>query len=103
MIDRANRNGSSCREDLLRCYEEVRRQGIEEDGRVGGGLGLSLFIRKGMAAWIAAWSECVYAAEPSTRKECTSPPTLSSLVRHEATVVLAGMALGVLWGEELVA
>jgi hypothetical protein len=45
-------------------YEELRRQFLEHCGAQG----LALFMRRGMRAWMQAWSQC---AAPSSRL----PPT----------------------------
>ena len=59
----------------------------------GEGLGLALFLRRGMTAWMQAWSECATLVEPGTRSqprvEATIPPTL----RTQITALLAGMIL----------
>ena len=42
---------------LIARYEELRRQAL---GRFGAqAQGLALFVRRGMCAWMQAWSQCV--------------------------------------------
>jgi hypothetical protein len=38
----------------VRRYEDLRRQSLEEDP-MGGGWGLTLFLRRGLVAWMHAW------------------------------------------------
>jgi hypothetical protein len=46
---------------LVERYEELRRQFLEHCGAQA--QGLALFMRRGMRAWMQAWSQC--AAPPS--------------------------------------
>ena len=47
---------------LVERYEELRRQFLEHCGAQA--QGLALFMRRGMGAWMQAWSQC---AAPSSR------------------------------------
>jgi hypothetical protein len=73
-------------------YEAVRR-GVLDGGHGDRDLGLALLMRRGMAAWIRAWSTC--AAPPPT----SEPPlrgaalALPPGVRGDMTRLLVTMAL----------
>ncbi len=78
-------------ERLVRCYEDLRRQALCGSGA---GPGLALFLRRGMKAWIGAWSDCsLHAARVRNSNEerdfVVVPPHLYS----EIAIVLAGMLL----------
>jgi hypothetical protein len=38
-------------------YEDLRRRVTEEDGRLPRGPEVTVFVRRGMAAWMEAWTE----------------------------------------------
>ena len=42
---------------LVNRYEQLRRQALGELFTEGAGLGLALFIRRGMTAWMEAWTK----------------------------------------------
>lgn len=77
-------------EDFAADYEQLRGSALGiTDGR---GIGLALFLRNGMAAWVHA---CSCGTPPAND---TIPPTatISSLpadVRSQATVILASIIL----------
>ena len=57
---------------LIARYEELRRQAL---GRLGAQAQGSLFMRRGMSAWMQAWSRCVAptrlpAPPPQTQEIC---------------------------------
>lgn len=58
---------------LIARYEELRRQAL---GRLGAqAQGLALFMRRGMSAWMQAWSQCVVpppspVQPPQTQEIC---------------------------------
>ena len=60
-------------QDLAAHYEQLRRDAIGRPAHGGAGLGLALFLRRGMTAWMQAWSECAGNIEPehalSTRRQ----------------------------------
>lgn len=58
----------------------------------GGGLGLALFLRRGMTAWMQAWSECA-DAETEACSISGSKETLPADIRSQLATVLAGMIL----------
>lgn len=59
----------------------------------GEGLGLALFLRRGMTAWMRAWSECVRTVEPVTRAQAGVPEAMPLDMRSQITTLLASMIL----------
>jgi len=59
-------------------------------------LGLALFLRRGMAAWIDAWSQCtsddMQPARSSPTTATTAPVPID--VRAQLATLLAGIILG---------
>jgi hypothetical protein len=73
-------------------YEALRRA-VLEGTRGDRDLGLALLVRRGMAAWIRAWSLC---AAPSVRRDAhalTATLPLPAGVRGDVTRLLVTMAL----------
>jgi hypothetical protein len=72
-------------------YEALRR-GVLEGSRGDRELGLALLMRRGMAAWIRAWSAC--AASPTTEGPSrASAMALPAGLRDDVTRLLVTMAL----------
>jgi len=59
----------------------------------GEGLGLALFLRRGMTAWMRAWSECARTVEPVTRAQAGTNEAMPLDMRSQITTLLAGMIL----------
>jgi hypothetical protein len=59
----------------------------------GEGLGCALFVRRGMTAWMQAWSECIPRGEPSPRSQPDVNATIPSDVRPQIATLLASMIL----------
>jgi hypothetical protein len=59
----------------------------------GEGLGLALFVRRGMTAWMQAWSECAPRIDPGTRAEQGVDETIPAGLRSQIATLLAGMIL----------
>ena len=59
----------------------------------GEGLGLVLFLRRGMTAWMQAWSECAPHIEPSTRATPGVDESIPTGLRSQIATLLAGMIL----------
>jgi hypothetical protein len=75
---------------LIVRYEELRRQVL---GRYGvHGHGLALLMRRGMRAWMQAWSQCVTAPPVPTQVPDDQQSCPVELHREVATI-LANMAL----------
>lgn len=73
-------------------YEALRANGL---ARRGDRLGLALFVRDGMAAWIAAWSACSLA-QPIDTAPTSSSTDLASPSVDTLVALLASMALSTL-------
>jgi hypothetical protein len=72
-------------------YEALRRAVLEGTRGVRD-LGLALLMRRGMAAWIRAWSTCAPPA-PSERSLHANVPALPGGLRGAVTRLLVTMAL----------
>jgi hypothetical protein len=57
-------------------------------------LGFALFMRRGMAAWIDAWSQCAPRSSAGQRMEPDAMTVLPAGLRNEVATVLVAMALG---------
>lgn len=83
------------KEALAQRYEELRGHVLARGER---GLGFALFLGRGMAAWMEAWSRCAprllpqgqAGTAPSTR---TGASSLPDALRDEVAQVLASMAM----------
>jgi hypothetical protein len=73
-------------------YEALRRA-VLDGSRGDRDLGLVLLIRRGMGAWIRAWSACAAAAAATDRGTRGSVAALPAGVRGEVTRLLVTMAL----------
>jgi hypothetical protein len=59
----------------------------------GQGLGLALFLRRGMTSWMQAWSECAGNVEPEMPAQPGGNETIPLDMRSQLTALLAGMIL----------
>ncbi len=59
----------------------------------GQGLGLALFLRCGMTAWMQAWSKCAGSAEPATPAQAGVDEKIPVDMRSQITTLLASMIL----------
>jgi hypothetical protein len=57
------------------------------------GLGLALFLQRGMTAWMQAWSDCAVNIEPGTGTPAGIDNTMPADMRSQITALLAGMIL----------
>jgi hypothetical protein len=73
-------------------YEALRRA-VLDGVRAERDLGLLLLMRRGMGAWIRAWSACAAAAAATDRVTRGSVAMLPAGMRGEVTRVLVSMAL----------
>jgi hypothetical protein len=82
-------------EALAAGYEELRRAalgaGAPDSGR---GIGLALFLRSGMAAWMETCAALVPPRGAATARAAT-PPLVPLDLRLEVATLLAEMALAV--------
>jgi len=81
------------RQDLAAHYEQLRRDAIGRPTGSGEGLGLALFLQRGMTAWMQAWSECAGHGEPATRSQSGAKETIPVDMRSQITTLLASMIL----------
>jgi len=79
--------------DLTEQYEQLRREatGCSEHGAQG--LGLALFLRRGMTAWMQAWSQCADPGAPHTRPQPASVASVPIDLRAQIATLLAGIIL----------
>ena len=88
------RDGSSpARHDLVAEYEQLRRDAMATVAHRGEGLGWALFVRRGMTAWMQAWSECAPRSEPSPSCDPDINEPIPSDVRPQIATLLASMIL----------
>lgn len=80
------------REELTTYYEELRTQALAATGR---GLGLTLFLREGMYAWMCACAESVALAQRNTANRVVAMERGEVVAPAEFTMLLAGLALEV--------
>ncbi|MGB8296605.1 MAG: hypothetical protein WCG85_14350 [Polyangia bacterium] len=79
-------------EVLSSSYEELRRTAVDPSEGTGRSVGLGLFMRSGMAAWMQTCASLVRPRE-STPRPAEQPGTLCSGLRNAVAMVLAEMAL----------
>ncbi len=79
---------------LISHYEKIRGEALRRPGRSGRGNGLALFLRRGMAGWIAACAPLVRALEAPPSKPAEEG-RLPLDLRSEVATVLTEMALTV--------
>jgi hypothetical protein len=84
---------SATRQDLVVHYEQLRRDAMGRSTFSGQGLGLALFLRRGMTAWMQAWSECAGKVESETLSVSGGNETVPVSMRSQLTGLLAGMIL----------
>jgi hypothetical protein len=81
-------------EEIVNCYEELRRQVRGEWGGRRGALGLALFIRQGMKGWMEAWSHCLLGGVAMKLQNPSGPEERVPRDLHaEVVTILASMAL----------
>jgi len=75
-------------------YEQLRQQALESSEAIAlDRWGLSLLIRKGAAGWMSAWRDPVACVERTTAEGPIPLRCLPCSWQHEATRLLANMAL----------
>lgn len=79
-------DGAAADYEALRCGVLAGAHGDHD-------LGLALLLRRGMAAWIRAWSACTPASLAPDRVARGSAPALSGGLRGDVTRLLVTMAL----------
>jgi hypothetical protein len=80
------------RPDFVAHYEQLRRDATDMSSHVREGLGLALFLHRGMAAWMQAWSQCIDCVTPQAlSRPATTPVPVD--VRAQVATLLAGIIL----------
>jgi hypothetical protein len=74
---------------LVARYEELRRRALGG----GGGLGLALFLRQGMKAWIETWSDCTVHVPKTPSSDTDKDVRVPSHLHGEIAMLLAAMTL----------
>jgi hypothetical protein len=80
------------REELTTYYEELRTQALAATCR---GLGLTLFLREGMYAWMRTCTESILQAQRNVVNRVVTVNREEVTVPAEFTMLLAGLALDV--------
>ena len=82
---------------VLEQYEALRRDVLAAGSSVDRGLGLSLFLTRGMSAWLAAVTALMPRSPRPAMSSAPQPfermPVLLPSLRSELTVMLADMVL----------
>jgi hypothetical protein len=79
---------------LVEQYEQLRREAIGHTGQGGEGLGLALFLRRGMLAWMQAWAHCADHGASSARASSTTAAAVPLDLRTQVVTLLADLILG---------
>ena len=79
---------------LTEQYEQLRREATSCSEHAAQGLGLALFLRRGMTAWMQAWSQCTDHAAPDTHPRPATPAAVPLDLRTQIATLLAGIILG---------
>jgi len=86
--------GPAVQQDLVAHYEQLRREVTEVSVRRRQGLGLALFLSRGMMAWMQAWSECISFAPSQAPAPATMTVPIPVDLRAQVATLLAGIILG---------
>ncbi len=92
MMARKYQLDSESNDNILMQYESLRLQVLNQYGDFPErGLGLTLFIRRGMLAWIEVCHKCIPA--DSSRQKQTRPPVFAYGVTSEIVKIMANITL----------
>ncbi len=78
--------------DLVAGYESLRRDVLAQQAGCSP-LGLSVFLRQGMAAWMEAYSLCHATAAPPPPRRSQGVPALAQDLNGEMAKILTGIVL----------
>jgi len=78
---------------LFEQYETLRKEALESEPRGRRGHGLTLFLSRGMMAWMAALKTLVTRPVIVSERRSIQYRDLQAAVRHDLTLVLADMVL----------
>jgi len=81
------------RKDLVAHYEQLRCDATGGAARGCEGLGLALFLRRGMTGWMQAWSQCSGVTPQAKAQPATMAPVPID-IRAQVATLLAGIILG---------
>lgn len=81
-------------DDWVTYYEQLRNDTLSRPAGHPPAPGLALFLRKGMTAWMRAWSCCMPKPVPETASLLGAAPTWSVDIRTQIATILAAMILG---------
>ena len=70
-LETLNESGAQSRStpDLTEQYEQLRREAATRSEHESNGLGLALFLRRGMTAWMQAWAQCTDDDAPTAHSQ----------------------------------
>ena len=74
-------------------YEQLRREAISRSEFGSKGLGLALFLRRGMTAWMQAWAQCTDHDAPTAPSESATAAAVPIDLRGQVATLLAGIIL----------
>jgi hypothetical protein len=75
-------------------YEQLRREAITRSEQRSKGLGLALFLQRGMTAWLRAWAQCTnHAAATAHSQPATTASAVPIDLRAQVATLLAGIIL----------
>ena len=83
------------REVFVAGYEDLRRAALRRAVASGRGVGLALFVRSGMAAWMEACAALPRPPAATSVRPTAQAPLVPDDFRVEVAMLLAGMALSV--------
>jgi hypothetical protein len=78
---------------LVNRYEQLRRQALGELFTEGAGLGLALFIRRGMTAWMEAWTKHASGIGAVGIRKPAGENTIEQDISNQVTMVLTNMVM----------
>lgn len=79
---------------LVDRYEELRLEAIGRGSFSGSGQGLALVVRKGLTAWMEAWSHCVSPSNIVSHRQDSAANVKPVMgIQTELVQLLATMAL----------
>ena len=82
--------GGPRNDGLIARYEDLRRQALGRSATQG--QGLALFMRRGMSAWVQAWSQCVPPA-PMPARAHDDQEICPVQLHKEMAMLLASMVM----------
>jgi hypothetical protein len=82
--------GGARNDGLIVRYEELRRHALGRSATQG--QGLALFVRRGMSAWMQAWSQCLPSAPVPTHSH-DDQEICPVQLHKEMAMLLASMVL----------